>query len=335
MTSNHYADILSTLKSIILGGISKQWTERRLPKTFHCSLQAQLMANNPSKEQRSANTESVSDFIDHVGDELVAAAAVPGVITYRALHLFFEFIGDSTLLFCRTAGRIFRGAVPIRETVNQMAVIGVNSIPIVLITVAFSGMVLSLYSAQLFVKWGVGSYVGGGIGLSITREIAPVLTAVVVAARAGSAMAAEIGSMKITEQIDALRALAVSPVEYLVVPRFLASVLMLPVLGVFGDIIGMAGAYFVAVVNGVPSGSFLSSIEAMVTSRDITMGLIKTLFFGAVIAIVGCQQGLRTQGGATGVGRATTAAVVVSIVLIYILNFFLAYIMFGGRTALN
>jgi len=292
------------------------------------------MTEHSSDEHKGTPAEQVSEFIHEVGDELVMIAGVPGELTYRTLYRFFDFIGDSSILLWQTIRRVMTGVLPVRDTVLQMAFVGVNSIPIVLVTVAFSGMVLALYSAQLLVRSGVSSYVGGGVALSITREIAPVLTAVVVAARAGSAMAAEIGTMKVTEQVDALRALAVSPVEYLVVPRFLACVIMLPVLTTFGDIIGIVGAYLVAVVNGVPSGAFVGSVQAMVTGEDVTMGLIKTLFFGAVLAIVGCQQGLRTRGGATGVGRATTNAVVLSIVNIYILNFFLAYVMFGGRTAL-
>ena len=294
------------------------------------------MANRSSEnEEKGRPAEAIGGFIHEVGDDLALVAAVPGEITYRTLYRFFGFVGDTTILLFQSLRKIVLGALPFRETITQMAVVGVNSIPIVIVTVAFSGMVLSLYSAELMVKWGIGSYVGGGIGLSITRELAPVLTAVVVAARSGSAMAAEIGSMKVTEQVDALRSLAVSPVEYLVAPRFVASVLMLPILTTFADIIGVAGAYLVAVVNGVPSGSFISSVQSMVTGRDVTMGLIKTLFFGAVLAIVGCQQGLQTEGGATGVGRATTNAVVMSIVIIYILNFFLAYVMFGGRTAMG
>jgi phospholipid/cholesterol/gamma-HCH transport system permease protein len=139
--------------------------------------------------------------------------------------------------------------------------------------------------------------------------------------------------MKVTEQIDALRALAVSPVQYLVAPRLVASVAMLPILTVIADIMGTIAGYAVAVMNGVAGESFINSLKAQVTTYDVTMGLVKTLFFGAVIAIVGSQQGLRTTGGATGVGRATTNAVVISIVVIYILNFFLAYVMFGGKTA--
>jgi len=203
----------------------------------------------------------------------------------------------------------------------------------VLITVAFSGAVLSLYMSQLVVKWGLGGYTGAVVGISLAREIGPVLTSVVVAARAGSAIAAELGSMKVTEQIDALRALAVSPVQYLVVPRLLAGIVMLPVLAVFADIIGTVAGYLVAVVNGVAGGGYISSLKAQVVPYDVVMGLVKTVFFAVVIVIVGAQQGLRTTGGATGVGKSTTNAVVISIVIIYILNFFLAYVMFGGKTA--
>jgi len=278
--------------------------------------------------------EAVGDIVRVVGDELTAFVSVPGEITYRAVTRFFEFIGTTWILLGMTLRYILTGAVSVRDTFDQMAFIGVNSLPIVLVTVAFSGMVLALYMADFLVDFGVGSYVGAAVGLSVAREIGPVLTAVVVAARAGSAMAAEIGSMKVTEQIDALRALATSPIQYLVVPRFLACVVMLPVVTVMAIAVGIAGGYGVAVINGVAGGGYISSIQQWVVLRDVLMGCLKTVFFGATIAIVGCQQGLTTTGGATGVGRATTNAVVFSIILVYILNFLLAYVMFGGRTAL-
>ena len=139
--------------------------------------------------------------------------------------------------------------------------------------------------------------------------------------------------MKVTEQIDALRALAVSPTQYLVVPRLLAGIIMLPALGALADLVGTAGGYLVAVVNGVAGGGFISTLKAQVLPYDVMMGLLKTVFFAIVIVIVGAQQGLITKGGATGVGKSTTNAVVISIVIIYILNFLLAYVMFGGRTA--
>ncbi|MGC8863055.1 MAG: MlaE family ABC transporter permease [Armatimonadota bacterium] len=291
------------------------------------------MRRENSQSQTGGRRDRVGEVLQDVGDEIAAVVSPPGEYTYRALAKFFDFIGESSILLARTCGFILRGRIDLRDTVNQMAFIGVASLPIVLVTVAFSGAVLSLYTSQLGVRWGFGSYTGGVIGLSLARELGPVLTAVVVTARAGSAIAAELGTMKVTEQIDALRALAVSPVQYLVVPRLIAAIVMLPVLTLFSDIIGAVAGYAVAVVSGVAGGGYVGSLRSQVLPSDVVLGLIKTLFFAIVIVIVGAQQGLRTTGGATGVGRSTTSAVVISIVIIYILNFFLAYVMFGGRTA--
>lgn len=291
------------------------------------------MRPDPSDRENQRPRDVVGEILHDVGDELAAVVSVPGELTYQTLNRFFGFLGDSSILFTRALRFIVSGAIDVRNTLAQMAAIGVDSLPIVIITVAFSGAVLSLYMSQIVVRWGVGSFTGGVVGLSIVREIGPVLTAVVVAARAGSAIAAELGSMKVTEQIDALRSLAVNPTQYLVVPRLLAGILMLPVLAVFADVVGVAAGYFVAVVNGVAGGGFLSSLRSQVLTYDVVMGLVKTIFFAIVIVIVGAQQGLQTTGGATGVGRSTTNSVVISIVIIYILNFFLAYVMFGGRTA--
>jgi phospholipid/cholesterol/gamma-HCH transport system permease protein len=290
------------------------------------------MSQNSPNHERIRPVDVVSDIIHEVGDEIAAVVAVPGEFTYRTLNRFFEFIGNCGILFVQAFGYILRGSFSGRQLVNQMASIGVDSVPVTLVTVAFSGMVLALYTSQTMVRWGVGSAVGGGVALAVAREIGPVLTAIVVASRSGSAMAAELGSMKVTEQIEALRALAISPVEYLVSPRLLAAIITLPVLTILGDVIGVVAGYFVAVVNGVAGGGFIQSAKKFVVPFDVNMGLVKALVFGAVIVIVACQQGLQTSGGATGVGKSTTNAVVISIVLIYILNFFMAYIMFGGRT---
>ena len=250
----------------------------------------------------------------------------------RQFSSFFEFIGEATTIASGAIRRIALGDVSARDAVSQMASIGVNSIPIVLVTTAFSGAVLALYTAQLFVAYGAGGLVGGGISLSIARELAPVLTAVVVAARAGSAIAAEIGTMKVTEQIDALRSLGTSPIQYLVAPRFVALVVMLPVLAMLGMVVGSFGGYVVALANGVTSTSFLDSTRQWVDLYDVLMGLLKTVFFGAFIATVGTQQGLAATGGAAGVGKNTMNAVVISMILIYVSNYFLADFMFGGRT---
>lgn len=242
---------------------------------------------------------------------------------------FFGFIGEVTAIGADAIRHILQRNFSFKDTISLMASIGVNSMPIVIITTAFSGAVLALYTSGMMVQWGVGSLVGGGVTLSVTRELAPVLTAVVVAARAGSAIAAEIGTMKVTEQIDALKSLGTSPIQYLVVPRFLALIIMLPVLTMLGMVIGSYGGYIVATLNGVTGSTFISSTRVWLSTYDITMGLLKTVFFGAFISIVGCQQGLSASGGAAGVGKSTMNSVVIAMILIYITNFFLAQMMFG------
>jgi phospholipid/cholesterol/gamma-HCH transport system permease protein len=252
----------------------------------------------------------------------------------RPLVAFLEAMGELAILFSQTLLTLAQGRISAKETVRQMAVIGVNSLPIALLTIGFSGMVLSLHTASQLHSLGGDRFVGGLVAISMAREAAPVLAAVVVAARVGSAIAAEIGSMKVTEQIDALRALAVSPIYYLVVPRFLASMLMMPILTVFANLAGVAGGYLVAVYSaGISSSVFLNSAREMLAWRDLALGIAKTFVFGAIIALVGCDRGLRTQGGASGVGRATTSAVVLAIVLIYVANYFLAALMFGPSGA--
>ncbi len=292
-----------------------------------------LMTPDQPNDDRDRHGDVVSEILHDVGDELAAVVSVPGELTYRTFNKFFEFLGETSILLARCIRFMLGGHVDLKDVFDQMAFIGVASLPIVLITVAFSGAVLALYMAQIVVQWGLGSYTGAVVGLSMVREIGPVLTSVVVAARAGSAIAAELGSMKVTEQIDALRALAVSPIQYLAVPRLLAAMIMMPVLAIFADVIGTTGGYLVASVNGVAAGGFISTLKAQVLPYDVMMGLLKTVFFAVVIVIVGVQQGFQTTGGATGVGKSTTNSVVISIVIIYILNFLLAYVMFGGKTA--
>jgi phospholipid/cholesterol/gamma-HCH transport system permease protein len=174
------------------------------------------------------------------------------------------------------------------------------------------------------VKYGASSLAGGTVGLAVCREIAPVLAGIMVAARCGSAMAAQIGTMAVTEQIDALRALSVHPTNYLVIPRIIATVIMLPVLCIIGVYAGIFGGYLVALSGGVTHGSFLLSLKQFVEPWDYLAGMIKTGVFGLIISLVACQQGMRTKNGAVGVGGATTNTVVISMVLIYMANYFLA-----------
>ncbi|MCS7308750.1 MAG: ABC transporter permease [Armatimonadetes bacterium] len=241
------------------------------------------------------------------------------------------FVGDIGILFAQAIGYLLRWRWEARETLLQMALIGAQAVPMVVITSGFTGAVLALYSAKLMLQFGVGSLAGGAVALAMARELGPVVTGVVVAARSASAIAAEIGSMKVTEQIDALRALAVPPVQYLVVPRLVACVTMLPVLGVLAFVTGVLGGYLVAVPMGISTTSYLLGIRELVDTYDVFAGLLKTVVFGAIIALVGSRAGLRTEGGAAGVGRATTGGVVVAVLLIYVANFFLAYLLFGGR----
>jgi phospholipid/cholesterol/gamma-HCH transport system permease protein len=258
----------------------------------------------------------------------------PFGIIRGVLNRLFIYIGELTFLIGRAISYVGRGSVDVRDTLTQMSIIGFNSIPIAVLTTLSSGSVIALYFAPFLLKYGAGELTGAVVALALSRELAPVLVGVVVAARAGSAIAAEIGTMKVSEQIDALRSLAVSPIQYLVVPRLLACVIMLPALCLVADFSGLLGGYFVAVWQGVPAQTFPDSIREFVVMRDFTMGILKTVVFGLIIALVSCHQGLIARGGATGVGRATTNAVVLSVVLIYVFNFILAYIMFGGNSSL-
>lgn len=265
----------------------------------------------------------------------LAVARDEGPRQANIVAVFLNYVGEIAILLGQACRFIARGRVSGRDLVDQMASMGVNSIPVALLTALSSGAVISLYFTPFLKQYGVQNMAGGFTALAVSRELIPVLTGVVVAARAGSAIAAEIGTMKVTEQIDALRSLAVSPIQYLAVPRILASVIMLPVVAALGDAIGILGGFLVAVyMDGVAPATFPDSIRQQLEPRDFYLGLVKTIVFGLILSVVGCHQGMKTEGGATEVGKATTNAVVISIVLIYITNFFLAYVMFPSVVSL-
>lgn len=208
--------------------------------------------------------------------------------------------------------------------VNQMEFIGVKSTSIILLTGYFVGAVFALQTGKAFALFNAETMVGATIGLSLTREIAPVFTALMVTARACSAMAAEIGSMQVTEQIDALRVMAVSPVQYLVVPRVLAATLMTPLLTALFNFIGLIGGYFVGVgLLNIDEGPFLHKLYYYVDGGDMIGGLFKAAIFGFAISLISCYEGYTTKNGAQGVGRSTTRAVVVSSVTILVMDYFL------------
>ena len=205
-----------------------------------------------------------------------------------------------------------------RESIShQMVFMGVRSIIIVFFVTLFTGMVLAMQSAYQLKQLGATIYVASLVGVSITRELGPVLTALVVAGRVGAAITAEIGSMKVTEQIEALDAMAINPIRFLVVPRFLALLLMLPCLTIIGDFVGMLGGYLIGVLNlNISSPLYIQTTIKFLELKDIYTGLSKSIVFAIIISMVGCYQGLNTKGGAEGVGRATTLSVVTSFVLI-------------------
>jgi phospholipid/cholesterol/gamma-HCH transport system permease protein len=240
-----------------------------------------------------------------------------------------EEVGLGALLFLKVLRGLFRRPFPLKLTLQQMEEVGVRSLPVVLITAIFTGAVLALQTYSGFKRFGAEGLVGTVVALSMTRELGPVLASIMVAGRAGSAMAAELGTMRVTEQIDALITLATDPVRYLVVPRFIAGMLMLPILVVFADIIGIIGGYFVAVnVLGTSSTIYVNRTLQYLEFSDVTIGLIKACVFGMIIALVGCQMGFYTSGGAEGVGRATTRAVVGASIMILISNYFLTALLF-------
>jgi len=230
-------------------------------------------------------------------------------------------------------GETFRLAGPgmrsFRLVVQQMHAIGVSSIGLVVVVSIFTGAVAAVQAAYQFSNVVPLKYIGSVILRSVVIELGPVLTALVVGGRVGASIAAELGTMRVTEQIDALRAMAINPVRYLVVPRVVSAIIMLPVLVVFADAIAVFGGYVVSVTTvGVTSHTYITSLKDFFYLKDLFSGLLKAVFFGAIIGWMGCYHGFRTEGGAEGVGQATTRAVVSSCVLVLVSDYVLANVLF-------
>jgi phospholipid/cholesterol/gamma-HCH transport system permease protein len=247
----------------------------------------------------------------------------------RSLINFFNEMG----LLVNLLGKVFHltlsGKLHWQNCKDQIVSLGYNSIGIVLITAFFIGMVFAMQITKEFMKYGAAKVVGGVLAIAIWRELAPVLTAVIVAGRVGSAITAEIGSMQVTEQVDAIRAFGVDPDYYLIAPRVVALGIMLPCLVAFFDVIGILGSYIMSVmVMGLNQVLFTTSVDQIALVSDLSGGLTKAVFFGVVIALISCRQGLATSGGALGVGIATTRSVVVSLLSIFVLNYFLSMVLF-------
>jgi phospholipid/cholesterol/gamma-HCH transport system permease protein len=252
----------------------------------------------------------------------------------------FDMVGIWVLRFLAESGRVMifsgkifswtvRPPIDVRNLLKQIEEVGIKSIPVVLITGAFTGMVLALQSYTGFKRFNAEAFVGTVVALSMTRELGPVLSGLMVSGRVGSAMAAELGTMQVTEQIDALYTLATNPIKYLIVPRFLASVIVMPILTLFADVVGILGGYLVSVnLLGSNPTIYIRRTFDYLDLEDFYTGLLKSVVFGMIIAIVGCYQGFHTQGGAEGVGKATTKAVVMSSLLILIANYFITALFF-------
>jgi phospholipid/cholesterol/gamma-HCH transport system permease protein len=235
------------------------------------------------------------------------------------------FLGGQVLV------HLVRGKIHRRNTIEQMAAVGPDSLFIALLTAIFVGAVFTIQVAREFINFGAGNIIGGVLSVALTRELSPVLTAVILAGRVGSAFAAEIGTMRVTEQIDAMLMLRTDPIDYLVVPRVLACLFMLPILTLLSLVTGMLGGFIVATnIYNLSDTVFLDSARNFLGVWDICSATIKACCFGILIAVIGCSWGLTTTGGAKGVGQSTTTAVVTALLIIFVSNFFLSWLMFQG-----
>ncbi len=236
----------------------------------------------------------------------------------------FEQTGLWFRMLLRTIIWAVRPPFEVNEWLRQMVRVGVESVPVVFLTTMFTGMVFALETYSGFHRVHAESYVGSAVALSMLRELSPVLVGLMVTGRVGSSMAAEIGTMRVTEQIDALKALATEPVQYLVVPRVIAGIIMLPFLVVLGDALGIGGGYLVAVkLLGANPVVYQQNTFQFIDMEDLWAGVIKAAFFGLILTLTGCVRGYYTTGGAEGVGRSTTQAVVSASLIILLTDFFL------------
>ncbi|HEX3108463.1 MAG TPA: ABC transporter permease [Thermoanaerobaculia bacterium] len=247
----------------------------------------------------------------------------------RAFIGLFESTGIWFSMLWRTITWSVRRPFEFNEWFRQMVRLGVDSIPVVFLTAMFTGMVLALQTYNGFQRVHAENFVGSVVALAMLRELSPVLVGLMVTGRVGSSMAAEIGTMRVTEQLDALEALATDPVHYLFVPRVIAGIVMLPFLVVLGDALGIGGGYLVAVkLMGANPVVYESNTYQYLEMNDIWSGLIKAAAFGLILTLTGCVRGYYTTGGAEGVGRATTTAVVSASLIILLSDFFLTKLLF-------
>jgi phospholipid/cholesterol/gamma-HCH transport system permease protein len=257
--------------------------------------------------------------------EVLIAPARSGARYFR--HALEE-LGGTASLGGRALRLALRGRIDTRTLIEQIDEIGLASLSVATLTAIFSSMVMSVQFAVQMGRFGAKAWVGNVVALSLVRELGPVLTALMVGGRVGAGIAAELGSMNVTEQVDALRSMGADPVETLVVPRVVAAILVMPLLTAFADALGIVGSMLITwVTSDVNMTYFFSAMVQAVGINDYAGGLVKTLFFGLLIGLIACYQGLTTTGGTEGVGRATTRTVVISSISVLISDFILTNIL--------
>lgn len=248
-------------------------------------------------------------------------------ISGRAVEAVTE-VGDVARVGWDVLRWSLRRPFRVQNLFAQLDFVGVGSVLVVSLTGLFTGMVFAHQTTRAFAMFSAESLVGPTVALTITRELGPVFTALMVTMRAGSAMCTELGTMRVTEQVDALETMAVSPVQYLLVPRVLAGLLTVPLLTLIFDLAGMLGAYFISVVvKGLSAGTFIRRTQDWVEPQDIVEGLVKAAVFGGTVALIGCHRGFTASGGAKGVGQATTRAMVSSALAVFVLDYVVGVIL--------
>ncbi len=256
----------------------------------------------------------------------------PLALIGRTLLEFLAVVGRFALFALRTVKHCFLPPLYLRQTARQFLDIGYYSLPVVGLTTLFTGMVLALQSHTGFARFEAESAIPTVVVLSITRELGPVMAGLMVAGRIGASIAAELGTMRVTEQIDALTTLSTNPYKYLIAPRVIAGTLMLPLLVVVGDVIGVFGGFLVSVYDlGFNAANYISQTWEYLEYRDVASGLWKAAVFGFIVTLMGCYHGFNSKGGAQGVGKATTNAVVSASILILIFNYVLTGLFFSGK----
>ncbi|KAL3677151.1 hypothetical protein R1sor_027099 [Riccia sorocarpa] len=300
----------------------------RLPekRKFQHAIRASVSSPSTSLEQQGDGgvaSEQVVTFEQQAKNSPLLAGWKPPSYVWRSVA--------AVIIAGQVIVRVLKGKIHVRNSVQQLSIVGPRSLGVCLLTASFVGMVFTIQFVREFVRLGLTRSVGGVLGLALARELTPVITAIIVAGRVGSAFAAELGTMQVSEQTDTLRVLRTDPVDYLITPRVLACCISLPVLTIICFSVGMAASVLLAdSVYNVSSNVILESAKRALQPWDLISTTIKSVVFGGIISIISCAWGMTTAGGAKGVGESTTSAVVISLVCIFIADFILSWCFFQG-----